>query len=283
MKKIFFVLIPFLFLSARGFDYSSYCASKSPSKTFFGNVMSLSGANFVSRNIIESKIEDELKKETNSKFKVDIDSFFGTSILNGEFKSLKVSAKNYSYKDLFASNFNAQTICSYNKVSYDDKKLVINENVVLTYSTEITQQDLDKTVASSSYQKLLDRMSEDSFISSLFKIQNAGVKIREGRLVFKYEVLPFPKYSIKGFTKPVDIVFGANLKVEDNKIQLCDFDLNSIKTSYSSILPLINLLNPLNYEVKVDKNTKGKLEVEEIKISEGKIKVNGYIFIPKGS
>lgn len=282
MKKIFFLLAILIFNQALAFDYSSYCATQAPEKTFLGSFNSTLGINFLSRNIIEKELEHLIKKEINSGAKVKINSFYGTNILNGEFKSVNVSAKSYEYKGLFGSNLKVNSICKYNKINYKDKTLTFDTPVVLKYSTDITQDDLDKIIASSGYKKMLDKMNEDKVVSSLLKIQNSKVIIRNNRLVFKYEVLP--NFSMFGLIKkPIDIIFGANLCVEDGQVQLCDVDFNSIKTSYQTFLPLINALNPLSYKLKVDKNNKGKLHVESIKITEGKIKIDGFIVIPKSA
>lgn len=282
MKKILLLFLILAFNASYGFDYSSYCSNKTPEKTAVGNLNSVLGVNSLSRNIIEKEIEHLLKKETNSKFKVKINSFYGTNIFNGEFKSAKVTAKNYEYKGLFASNLEVDSICSYNKIDYKNKTLTFETPVVLKYSTEITQQDLDKIISSSGYRKMLDKMNEDKIISSFFRIQDAKVVLRNNRLVFKYEVLP--SFSIFNLSKkPIDIIFGANLCVEDGQVQLCDLDFNSIKTSYQTFLPLINALNPLSYKLKVDKNNNGELKFESVKIQEGKIKLEGFIIIPKSA
>lgn len=287
MKKVFLTAFLLFLNCAYGYDYSYYCSQDSASKSFAGNLSSVSGMNFLARNIAENRIEAALKKETGSKFKVKIDGFFGSSTLSGAFKSFNAQSKNYHYKNFYASNLELSTICPYNKVSYKDNKLLFDENLVLKYSTEITQQDLDKTLEMSDYHKSIEEMNSNKLISSLFKIQNSKITIRDNRLVFKYEVLPLAKYdlySLIGKTpKPIDIIFGANLKVEDNKVQLCDFDLNSFKTSYQMFLPIINLLNPLNYKVSLDKNTKGDLKIENVKIADSKIKIDGYVLVPKSN
>ncbi len=287
MRKIILFLLLFALNSAYGYDYSYYCSSESAPKTLGGKLSSISGVNFLTRNIAESKIESALKKETGSKFKVKINGFFGSNALNGAFKSFSAKSKNYRYKNFYASNLNLETICPFNKVSFKNDKLFFDENFVLKYSTEITQQDLDKTLLEGNFQKTIDEMNSNKLISSLFKIQNSKVTINDNRLVLKYEVLPFAKYDLSHFfsksPKPVDIVFGANLKVENNKLQLCDFDFNSIKTSSQIFLPIINLLNPLNYKLDLDEKNKGELKIENVKIADSKIKIDGFVLILKNN
>ena len=101
MKKIIYFLILSLCTLNPIFakDYFQYCSVNNAQKTFSGNIASISGINFLSRNIIEHEISKNLKKETNSKFKVNIDNFYGVNILQGEFKSLKATSKDFNYND----------------------------------------------------------------------------------------------------------------------------------------------------------------------------------------
>ena len=183
------------------------------------------------------------------------------------------------------SDLNVETLCPYNYVNYDNKKLSFKENMVLKYSTKITQDDLDKTLNSTEYKKILDKMNSDKVISSLIKIQNSSVKIKDDKIVFNYEVNPLPKYDIISYLpisiKPFNISFGAGLKAQDGKLQLCNLELNSIRYNYSYLMPIVNLLNPLSYRVSIDKNNKGENEIQNVKITDSKIEIDGIILIKK--
>ena len=76
MKKILIILCALIFNSPLlAQDFSQLCSPNLPNKTFGGNLMSLSGLNFLSRNIIENEMQKAIKIETNSKFKIKIKNF----------------------------------------------------------------------------------------------------------------------------------------------------------------------------------------------------------------
>ena len=85
----------------------------------------------------------------------------------------------------------------------------------------------------------------------------------------------------KGIIKPISFTFGANLKVVDGKIEVCDFALNSKNTNYGAFLPIINKLNPTSWKMNIDNDNEGKLEVESVKIANSQIEVVGYIIVEK--
>ena len=278
MKKI--IILLFLVICAQQIyakDYTQYCSPNSVNKNFSGNLASISGFNAISRNIIESQIQKAVKKETNSKFNIKINNFFGSNVLKGEFKSLKAVSKKYTHNNLYLSDVNVETVCPYNHISYEDEKLLFDENMVLKYSAKITQEDLNEMINSSEYKNILDKINNDKIVSSLVKVQNYNVEIKEDKLLFKYDILPLPKYDIiglsKGIIKPISFTFGANLKVVDGKIEVCDFALNSKNTNYGAFLPIINKLNPTSWKMNIDNDNEGNLKLKALKLQILKLKL----------
>ncbi len=277
MKKLLLFLL--LLSSCYAFDYNSYCSTNTYSKTFKGSALSTLGVNSINKKIIEKQVSKAIRKETGNKPKVKIDSFYGVNVLNGEFSYFSAKLDSAHYKNLFLSNLNVESFCPYNKVQYKEKTLLFSEPMVLKYSLDITQNDLDSMINSTNYKKSLENINNDKILSSLIKIKNQKVEIKDDKLAFKYEIVPFPFVS----TKPFDVNFKAGLKVEDNKLALCDFDLNSIKADYNKFLPFVNLTNPMNYNIKINKNTAAKLRVENAKIKDSIIKLEGFVLIPKST
>ena len=70
------------------------------------------------------------------------------------------------------------------------------ENMALKYSTEITQDNIDKITKSSFYQKMIDNMNSNKVISSLIKIQNSNIQINDNGLVLDYKIIPSEKYDL---------------------------------------------------------------------------------------
>lgn len=215
MKKILILLCVLLlsnYVTAK--DYTALCSDKTAKKSFFGVVSSTVGFNSLARNIVESVLQNELEKELKSKFSVKINNFYGTNIQNGEFKSLSAKGKSALIEGVYFSDINAQTLCGYNKVRYEDEKVIFDENLVLKYSANITQEDVNKISSSNKYKKIINKT-----INSKTVISN-----------------------------------------------------------YKTLLPLVNTLS---YPFNMDDVNKGRLDIENIQISKGKMELSGYLTIYK--
>ena len=243
MKKIFLFLI-ILITPCYALDYSAYCSSDIPLKSASGVLMSTSGTNFLARKILQKEIASLLKKETNSKFKVYIDSFWGTNIARGEFSKFSAISKNYNDKNFSAQKVEINTICPYNKVSYKDDKLNFDTNIVLKYNAEIKENNL----------------------SEMLKQE---ARIIDDKIVFDYKVSAF---GIKSKLR-----LSAGLVVKDNKIQLCDIELNNKSIKLSKYLSLLNLTN---FSIDLDKNTKADIKVDDVKIKNSTVYLSGHAIIP---
>ncbi len=287
MKKIIIYITLFLtFSSAFAVDYSSYCPAKKSSGSFLGNIASLTGINFLSKSFLQNRIQSAIKKETDSKFDVDIDNVFGSSILSGAFKSLSAKSSSVGYHGIYMSDFSVNTVCPYNYVSFKGGKLSFPENLVLNYKTSITQEDVDKILNSNIYKNAISRMNKDGSISSLVNIKSSSVTISDDKLKFKYKLAPFPKASglfsvLTSNIKPIDLSFSTNLRANNGKLELCNFDINSKNVAYDTFLPIINKFNPLSYGINVGKNAKGTLDVQNVNIKDGKIQLSGILLISK--
>lgn len=286
MKKIiimFAILIGFNPVFAS--DFTQYCSSNTASSTFLGSLESITGINFIARNIFEGQIASAAKKETGSKFNVDIDSFFGVNVLNGEFRNLKASSNNFNYDGISASKVDIETVCPYNKIGIDNGKVVFKENMVLKYVTEITQEDLTKIASSSKYAKIINKINSDKTLSSLVKITSSDIKLNNDKLVLNYAVTPLLNQGILSHlpiaTKTLNLSFSTGLKAENGELKLCNFGLNSKKIGIDALLPLINKFNPLSYGIKLGQTNKGTVEVQNVTIANSKIKVDGMVLLPK--
>lgn len=280
MKKGIVLLFIILSSFAYAKDYSEFCSTNSAQKSFSGSLMSFSGLNTLSRNIIESQISRAIKKETNSKFKIKINNFYGNNILGGEFKSLKATSKKYNDGTIFLSDLKVQTICKYNHIDLIDEQIKFVEPMVLKYNAKITQDDLNEIINSAPYQKMIEKMNEDETISSLIKIKKTDVTIKHNKLYFKYMIEPLSRFNLGIFKlNKFDIIFSADLKINNGEVEICNFQLNSKNTRV--FLPLINKLNPTTWKIDIDKNNKAKLEVDFVEIKNDEILLEGYILIDK--
>ena len=81
-------------------------------------------------------------------------------------------------------------------------------------------------------------------------------------------------------TKTINSDFG--LKVVDGKIAVADFNIsNSLSFSSDNILSILNIFNPFNIDLSLDKNNKGINAVQNVNIINNEIVFDGVFIVPK--
>ena len=136
----------------------------------------LTGMNFLSKKIVEYAIQKELKSELNFDVQADLDIFSIKRLKKGEFKGLFFKGENLKYKAFSFSNFKAQTICPYNKIVYQDKKIYYPHNLSFKFTGQITNQDLQNIVNSYEFQKELSKATINILGVESFKVLTPKVK-----------------------------------------------------------------------------------------------------------
>ena len=190
MKKIIFILIllsNFVFAS----DYTSFCNCAIPKKSLSGTLMSATGVNFLSRKIAENKIASEIKKETNSKFKVKLKTEPFVNIAHGNFSSFSAYCKNYISDRIYLSDVLVESVCPYNKIYFENNEAKFSTDTPFRFTCKVTQDNMNKMAAN----------------------MHSNVLIRKNDLYFKH--------NIAG----VKISYGAKPKVANNKIYIKDIPL----------------------------------------------------------
>ena len=215
MKKvivILFLISSFCFAN----DYKQFSSINSAKKTFGGNLASLSGFNSLTRNVIESILQKEIKNETNSKFKIKINNFYGTNILNGEFKSIKASAKKYEYDGIYLSNLNIQTLCPYNRVLFENEVLYFIENMVLKFSANLSENELNKTLNSGKLNKNLSKiLRKASKYNGFYSVINSFLPIE---FPIKIDENNQGKLKIQNISKNNEVIsFYGLILIKKNK------------------------------------------------------------------
>lgn len=282
MKKIVLALCLMIFCAIPVFaqcDYTNFCAEKPYDlSSNVGQITSkVTGMTFLSEKIAQAIIRHELKKETKSKFKVEMRSYSANDLMHGRFKSLKISGKNLNIEGIHLSSLDIKTLCNFNYVVPKKKSVVFKENMVLGFSTVISSDDLSKTVKSSGYLDVLNGVNFSGMGITFFKLSGADVKVKNSKLYFTIKVTsPMSK-------TPLDIVVRSDLRVEDGQIVMTKVDFVNVLTviDLSRITYLLNAINPLTFSVDIFSNKNTKVSVQSVNIEGDKIFIKGNIFIPK--
>ena len=202
MKKFFLLFLLLLISPLQVQSYNIVCPSESVEIIEKESVINkLTGLNFASKKIVEIAIQKVLNDEFyKSNINADLDIFNINRLRKGEFKSLSLKTKLLRYRALSMSNFYAQTVCSYNKVVQQNKKVYFPIDLPLKFEGTITNLDIQNVLNSEEFQRELKKINI---------IQTPKVNIQNGYLNFVVPVKTFFNAN------PFNIKFKANIEVEN--------------------------------------------------------------------
>lgn len=285
MKKIIILLGLIIFFAAPSFavcDYANLCPPTAYDlSTKMGQAISRgTGATFFAEKVAQSIIKNQLKKATKEKFKVSVRAYSMLDLVHGRFKLIKISGKNLNIDGVYLTSLDLATLCDFNYIQFDKNSVKFKENMVLGFSTVISDRDLMKTMSSSGYLDKLNCVNVSGCGITFFKLSGADVKIKNNKLYFTIRVT-----SELLLAKPLDIVVATDLKVEDGRIVLTKVDLGKFPTTVdlSKVAYRLSAMNPLSFSLNVLENQNTKMCIKNIKITGDKITVSGNIFIPKNA
>lgn len=283
MKKTLLFLISmalYATLCSVACDYTNLCPKNNyglSSNT--GRLISRkTGATLLSEKIAEARIKKELKKITDQKLDVSVKSYSLLDSIRGRLKSIIISGKNLNLEGVYLTSLELKTLCDFNYIQVNKNPVQFKENMIISFSTIISDKDLLKTMNSNGYLNKLNCVNIRGCGITFFKLSGAGVNIKNNKLNFKIRVT-----SELLLDKPLDIAISSDLKVEDGRIVLTKVDLGKIneKVDLTKVGYRLNAMNPLIFSLDVFENKNTKMCIKNVEIKGDKIIVSGNVFIPK--
>lgn len=282
MKKVLSVLFG-LFLISSGAAYADCeysCVSpydmNSKIRTFAG---AITGVNSITEKALEKALKKSiLKKGSAETLKVNIDSYSAKDLKNGIFKSAEIDAKNAVINNISVSSLQLKTLCNFNYVKQSGDDLTFVEDLPLSYDMTISSSDLNKTMLSGSYKKIIDDLNKiGEKYGYGIKIASTKADIRNSKFYYILNV------SIPFVRKPQKVVFEATVNVKDGKINYKNtrivsglFNLDLKKIDF-----VLDYLNPLDFSVNIIKDKEADVKVKNVEIKNNTIVTNGIIIVPK--
>lgn len=284
MEKLILVFGLMIFYAIPAFaicDYSQMCAPAAYDLSSKGCQITsrVTGTTFLAEKIAQIILKKELKKATKEKFKVKMQSYSAPDLLHGRFKSLEISGKHLDIDGVYLTSLDVKTLCDFNYIELNKNSIKFKENMVMGFSTEISDRDLRNTVKSTGYLDMLNKTNLSAFGITFFKLDSADVQIKNNKLWFKIKVTT-PMSS-----NPIPVVLRSSLKVDEGNIVLTKIDFVNPFTvlDLSRATYLLNAINPLTFSVDILNNKNSKMRVQSIDIIGDKITIKGSIFIPKNA
>lgn len=282
MKKIVLGLV--LLLAVQGAQAQDCSTLKCPApydltSGFSRGMSTVTGQKFLSEKIGEKLVKKAIKKNiVSGDIKADLDAYSVRDLKAGRFKSLEVSGKNVDIQGIYVSSFNAKTLCNFNYIANDKRgNYIVKEDIPVSFNAVVTEEDLNKTMNSSDYKRMIDDINSIGGNFTIFQITSTNIKLKNNKM---YYVL---KYSMPFVRKTKELVISADLNVENGQIVLANttFLNNSMSLDVDKLSKLINYINPLDFSAKILENKDAKFNIENVKISDGKIVVDGSMTILK--
>lgn len=281
MKKIIYILIVLLlFVGIAEAEPCGYICPRPYDLSFsLSRFMStVSGSNFIGKQVVKSILKKEIVKNAEGKFTVKVDSYSVKDLKKGIFKTISIKGKNISANGIYLSEFKIRTLCKFNYISFaNPEKPIFKENIPMAFEFVISDEDLNKTMSCESYQRLLYKLNTVGANYGLFKINSTGVKIKDNKFYYILNVvIPFVK-------KPQNLVVTSDLSAANGQIDFTNTRLlNSLfAVDLKKIDGIINYLNPLDFSLNILENKDAKVTVQHVKIEDNNIKTSGFFIIPK--
>ena len=238
---------------------------------------SITGQNFLAEKIGAGLLKKAIKKNIESgSIMTDLQSYSVRDLKAGRFKSIEISGKNINAQGVYISSFTLKTLCNFNYI-VDNKKgdVIIKENMPMSLSVEITEDDLNKTMLSSDYKRIISDVN--SLAGGFFEINSTQVRLKDNKM---YYVL---KYNMPFVRKSKEIALCANLHIDNGKIVLADtsFVGSGATLDINKFSKLLNYINPLDFSAKILENKDAKVNIKNVKIENKKITMDGIVTVLK--
>lgn len=277
MRKIILLLSLILFpVNAIAEDCTISCPNESLQIIEKENVATkITGVNFLTKKIIELVIERELKDELESKFNADLELFTVGRLKQGEFKSLTLTSQVFKYRALSVSNFIAQTVCPYNKIIYQNKKVYYPYSLPFKFSGKITNVDIKNTINSYEFQRTLEKSALRINNFTSFRVLEPKIEIKNNKLNFE---IPIKTFLSK---EPIYFNVSSDIAADKNEIVLKDttFSSKSNIINIDLLGGLVNKINPVAFQNTTINSKYCKLNITNAKIENNEIKVDGTFVI----
>lgn len=248
------------------------CEKYIPTKGFFTE--KITGADFFERKTVEKIAEIYLKKTFHSPIKVQLKTKNARALRNGEFEKLKIKSSKIKTDGIYLTNFEAESICPYNKFLYKKDFLGFPYDIPIKFQTVLTNDDLNRMT------EYFYTNNRNLFVFPIgrhnaVQVNNIHWKIENNKLRIYCELRMF-KINTK-------ITFATAITVENGKpafsyISGVDKRLYKVVNKF---LFLLTQNNPFVYTVQLAENANGKLDFTEIYIKNDKLFLKGVFLIPK--
>ena len=220
-------------------------------------------------------IKKSLKKQTNGDYKVKFDGYTFTSMKKGIFKNLDIDGKDLKIEGIDIPRLKIGTISDYNWIDYTQKPPVMKSDMTYSYEIYLSEDSLNQALDKKEYRKTLEHVNGIAY--PLFVINDVVIRLKNNKMYIVME------YDFPLTLKPKHRTFmvSTGFKVLNNKIVADNIEIDKSygNLQTNKVSNLINLLDPLSFTLSILDKKKCNAKVENVKIVDNIIQINGKIFV----
>ncbi len=236
----------------------------------------ITGTNFIAERIAQSIIKKNIKKTVGGDFSVRLKSYSTKDMKAGRFKSFEIKGKHINIDSIYLSEFKMRTLCDFNYISLDkDWNMTIVDDVPLIFDITITQDDLNKTMESKEYKRLLSDIN--LLGAGIFTVESSSMKIKDDKIYYIMNIaIPF----VRGTQ---EVAMCAELEAVNGDIKFVNVELlnKNFMLKSHKLSTILNYINPLDFSVKILENKDARLNINNVLIIDNKILVDGSVVLLK--
>lgn len=258
------------------FSTSVYAAEVDKySKDYLQNKKHFAIINPIAENVVEAALKHSLKKETGAEFKVNFTGYTTSSIKKGIFKSLELTAENLTIDEIPILYLNLKSLTDYNYIDYTKNPVEYKSDMTFGYKLTLNEDSLNTALKTKKYQKTISQVNNLAY--PLFYITEVRTKIIRSRL---FLIIDY-NFPIAKSSRDKTFITSSDVKIENGNIKATNV---RVDTKYGNlgldrVANLINLLNPLDFTLKLMDSKKCKANIENVNIVDNNIEVDGKIFV----
>ena len=264
-----------LFFTLLALTVPVFASTDKMSQEYLKGKKHFSPVTFIAENTAEKVLEKALKKNTKSDFDVKIKAYNLSSMKEGIFKYAEFSTKDLVIEEIPIVMLNIKTDSDYNWIDYRENPIICKSDMVYSYTLHLTEDSINQALKHKEYFKTLQKVNQKAY--PLFTLHDVKVKTLgdKVRIMMDYSLPLAQNNKVKSFSITTDFVVNENIVKAYN----VTYDKAYGNLGESKVANLINLLDPLSFTLKLLNTKKCNTRIENVKIIDNIIQINGKIYV----
>lgn len=223
---------------------------------------------------VEKGIKKALKKETGAKFDVDFGGYTTASIKKGIFKYIELSADDVKVKELVIPHVHLKSLSDYNYIDYTKDPIEFKSDMTFDYDLILDENVINEALKHDEYQTVIKLINNIAY--PVFSANKVSVKFVQNRMFINI-AYNLPVISLK----EKHCTISCDISAENGVIKTKHVKIENLKGNMNldRVANLVNMLNPLEFTLKLLDTKKCDGNIENVNIVDNKVKVNGKIFV----